>query len=64
VAPPLMPEWENFAIRDFFKQTFPSAYVVVDNDVNIMALGHRSQVKHFNNLSRWLFATFRVNFAV
>src|SRR5689334_22547096 len=22
VAPPLMPEWENFLIRDFFKQTF------------------------------------------
>jgi glucokinase-like ROK family protein len=41
VAPPLMPEWENFLIRDFFKQTFPSAFVVVDNDVNIMALGEQ-----------------------
>jgi glucokinase-like ROK family protein len=41
VAPPLMPEWENFGIREFFKQTFPSAYVVVDNDVNIMALGEQ-----------------------
>ena len=41
VAPPLMPEWENFPIRDFFKQTFPSAFVVVDNDVNIMALGEQ-----------------------
>jgi len=41
VAPPLMPEWENFPIRDFFKQTFPSTYVVVDNDVNIMALGEQ-----------------------
>jgi glucokinase-like ROK family protein len=41
VAPPLMPGWENFPIRDFFKQTFPSAYVVVDNDVNIMALGEQ-----------------------
>src|SRR5215216_1056405 len=39
VAPPLMPEWENFPIRDFFKKTFISAFVVVDNDVNIMALG-------------------------
>src|SRR4030095_11871382 len=39
VAPPLMPEWENFPIRDFFKGTFVSAFVVVDNDVNIMALG-------------------------
>lgn len=41
VAPPLMPEWENFPIRDFFKRTFPSTFVVVDNDVNIMALGEQ-----------------------
>jgi predicted NBD/HSP70 family sugar kinase len=36
-----MPEWENFPIRDFFKKTFPSAFAVVDNDVNIMALGEQ-----------------------
>ena len=52
VAPPLMPEWENFPIRDFFKNTFPSAFVVVDNDVNIMALGEQrsgdaENVDHF-----------------
>ena len=41
VAPPLMPEWENYPIRDFFKKTFSSAFVVVDNDVNIMALGEQ-----------------------
>jgi glucokinase-like ROK family protein len=41
VAPPLMPEWENFPIRDFFKRSFTSAFVVVDNDVNIMALGEQ-----------------------
>jgi glucokinase-like ROK family protein len=41
VAPPLMPEWENFPIRDFFKKTFPAAFAVVDNDVNIMALGEQ-----------------------
>lgn len=41
VAPPLMPDWENFQIRDFFQHTFPAAYVVVDNDVNIMALGEQ-----------------------
>jgi glucokinase-like ROK family protein len=41
VAPPLMPEWENFLIQDFFKKTFTSAFVVVDNDVNIMALGEQ-----------------------
>lgn len=41
VAPPLMPDWENYPIRDFFKETFKSAFVVVDNDVNIMALGEQ-----------------------
>lgn len=38
VAPPLMPLWERYPIRDFFRKTFRSAFVVVDNDVNIMAL--------------------------
>ena len=52
VAPPLMPEWENFPIRDFFKKTFTSAFVVVDNDVNIMALGEQragdgASIDHF-----------------
>jgi glucokinase-like ROK family protein len=52
VAPPLMPDWENFPIRKFFYKTFPSAFVVVDNDVNIMALGEQrsgdaAHVDHF-----------------
>jgi glucokinase-like ROK family protein len=52
VAPPLMPDWQNFPIRDFFKELFPSVYVVVDNDVNIMALGEQragdgANVDHF-----------------
>jgi glucokinase-like ROK family protein len=52
VAPPLMPDWENFLIRDFFKQAFPSSFVVVDNDVNIMALGEQragdgASIDHF-----------------
>jgi glucokinase-like ROK family protein len=41
VAPPLMMDWENFPIRSFFKEEFPSAFAVVDNDVNIMALGEQ-----------------------
>ena len=41
VAPPLMPEWENFQIREYFKKRLPSAFVIVDNDVNIMALGEQ-----------------------
>ncbi len=52
VAPPLMPDWENYPIRNFFKETFTSAFVVVDNDVNIMALGEQrsgdaANVDHF-----------------
>jgi len=39
VAPPLMPSWENYPIRDFFYRLFPYASVSVDNDVNMMALG-------------------------
>lgn len=41
VAPPLMPDWESFPIRGFVTQSFPNAFVVVDNDVNIMALGEQ-----------------------
>jgi glucokinase-like ROK family protein len=52
VAPPLMPDWEYFSIRNFFKETFPSAFVVIDNDVNILALGEQrsgdaADVDHF-----------------
>ena len=39
VAPPLMPAWEGFSIRGYFHTVFPSAFIAVDNDVNIMALG-------------------------
>jgi glucokinase-like ROK family protein len=38
VAPPAMPLWERYPIRDFLRKTFKNTYVVVDNDVNIMAL--------------------------
>ncbi len=41
VGPPLMPEWENFLIGNFFQPAFPNAILVVDNDVNIMALGEQ-----------------------
>lgn len=52
VAPPLMPDWENYPIRNFFKDAFPSAFVAVDNDVNIMALGEQrsgnaANIDHF-----------------
>ncbi len=52
VAPPLMPAWENFPIRATFNKHFPSAFVIVDNDVNIMALGEQrvgdgADIDHF-----------------
>ncbi|MEW5956996.1 MAG: ROK family transcriptional regulator [Chloroflexota bacterium] len=41
IAPPLMPKWEGFSIKDFVRQSFPLAQVVVDNDVNVMAIGEQ-----------------------
>lgn len=38
VNPPLMPDWDAFSIRDYFRQDY-AAPVFVDNDVNLMALG-------------------------
>lgn len=39
IAPPLMPLWEGFPIKDYLGERFPVARVAVDNDVNIMAKG-------------------------
>jgi glucokinase-like ROK family protein len=39
IAPPIMPRWEAYPIRSFIQETFPCAIVIVDNDVNVMALG-------------------------
>jgi predicted NBD/HSP70 family sugar kinase len=42
VNPPIMPGWDDFAIPEWFEGRY-SAPVLVDNDVNIMALGeHRT----------------------
>jgi len=38
VHPPIMPGWDDFPIRDHFVERF-GVPVLVDNDVNIMALG-------------------------
>lgn len=40
VAPPIMPGWNNFPIREFLGEVF-ACPVYVDNDVNVMALGER-----------------------
>ena len=39
IAPPLMPLWEGYPIKGFFRSRYPAARVAVDNDVNIMAKG-------------------------
>ena len=38
-SPPIMPGWDRYPIIDTVQQWFPMANVVVDNDVNVMALG-------------------------
>ncbi len=42
VSPPIMPGWDGYLIIPTVQQWFPSATVVVDNDVNVMALGELS----------------------
>lgn len=40
VSAPTMPGWETFPIRDYFEQAYGWP-VLVDNDVNVMALGEQ-----------------------
>jgi glucokinase-like ROK family protein len=40
VAPPIMPGWDRFPVREMLSQAL-GCPVLVDNDVNIMALGER-----------------------
>src|SRR5678815_5459414 len=41
VKPPIMPGWHGVSIADHFAAAFPGVDVLVDNDVNIMAVGER-----------------------
>jgi len=52
VSPPIMPGWDNYPVIQTVQQWFPSANVVVDNDVNVMALGEiiEGAGKGVNNL--------------
>jgi predicted NBD/HSP70 family sugar kinase len=48
--PPIMPGWDNFDVQGFVEQRL-GARTLVDNDVNIMALGeHRTQWPEERNL--------------
>ena len=40
VAPPIMPGWDMFPVREYMESAF-GCPIYVDNDVNIMALGER-----------------------
>lgn len=40
-SPPIMPGWDGFDVPQYVQQRFPTD-VLVDNDVNIMALGERA----------------------
>lgn len=43
VEPPIMPGWSGVSIPDHFAEALPGVPVLVDNDVNIMAVGeHRA----------------------
>ncbi|MGH3931609.1 MAG: ROK family protein [Pseudonocardiaceae bacterium] len=50
VRPPLMPRWHDYCVPAYFAELHPAAQTVVDNDVNLMALGehrtHYREVKH------------------
>ena len=52
VSPPIMPGWDCYPIIQTMQQWFPSANVVIDNDVNVMALGEINQGagRRVNNL--------------
>jgi glucokinase-like ROK family protein len=43
VSPPIMPGWDHYPVIQTVQQWFPSANVVIDNDVNVMALGEMSE---------------------
>ncbi|WP_285725572.1 ROK family transcriptional regulator [Psychromicrobium xiongbiense] len=50
--PPIMPGWDRFDIPEYVQRTFPTD-VLVDNDVNIMALGERAA--HWKDVDDLLF---------
>jgi glucokinase-like ROK family protein len=40
-SPPIMPGWDDFPLPETLMAQIPNAFVMVDNDVNLMALGER-----------------------
>lgn len=52
VSPPVMPGWDRFDVPGFLRQTLPGP-VLVDNDVNVMALGERAE--HYPDVTDLVF---------
>ncbi len=51
VKPPIMPGWHGVSIADHFADAFPGVPILVDNDVNIMAVGeHRASWPQVSDL--------------
>jgi predicted NBD/HSP70 family sugar kinase len=51
VKPPIMPGWHGVSIPEHFAEAFPGVDVLVDNDVNIMAVGeHRTSWPQVSDL--------------
>ena len=52
ISPPIMPGWDRYPIIQTVSQWFPTANIVVDNDINVMALGeiHEGNGKGTKNL--------------
>jgi predicted NBD/HSP70 family sugar kinase len=51
VSPPIMPGWDGVPIPAAFAEEYPGVPVLVDNDVNVMALGeYWSQWRHVDDL--------------
>lgn len=51
INPPIIPGWHGFPVREGFAERFPSVPVLMDNDVNLMALGEqRSRWPHVDHM--------------
>lgn len=43
ISPPIMPGWDGYPIIEEVHKKFAGVQVVIDNDVNVMAIGERSR---------------------
>jgi len=49
VSPPIMPGWDQFPIVEYLEEKWPNTLVIIDNDVNIMALGEFTKQEGHDN---------------